>query len=54
MPALRFLVAENGGLSSGVNGVFESRIGLGERRRGLKDTVDEVLLLRPDVLFWLA
>lgn len=31
-PALRFLVVLKGGLSSGVNGVFEPREGLGERR----------------------
>jgi len=33
MLALRFLEVVKGGLSSGVNGVLDSRDGLGERRR---------------------
>ena len=52
--ALRFLVVLNGGLSSGVKGVFDSLKGLGERRRDLKDSVEEVLLLNPVALLWFA
>jgi len=48
---LRFLVVLKGGLSSGVNGVFELCEGLGERRCWDRvDTVDDVLLLGPAAL----
>ena len=43
VPALRFRAVLNGGLSSGVNGVFEPREGLGERFLDLND-IEEVRL----------
>ena len=45
--ALRFLVVLKGGLSSGVKGVFDSRAGLGERRCGRIEAVDDGRLLVP-------
>ena len=41
MPAVRFLVDLEGGLSSGVNGVFEPRDGLRERRWERVDVLEE-------------
>ncbi len=45
MLALRFLEVVKGGLSSGVNGVLDSRDGLGERRRERVVTFKDTRLL---------
>lgn len=50
MPAVRFLVDLKGGLSSGVNGVFEPWEGVGEWCCEQEEVVDEVRLLDPAVL----
>lgn len=52
-PAVRFLVDLKGGLSSGVNGVFESRDGLGERRWERVETFEELRRLDLAEPVWL-
>ena len=47
MPALRFLVDLKGGLSSGVNGVFDPCEAAGEWCCEREEVVEDVLLLDP-------
>jgi len=54
MPALRFLVVLKGGLSSGVNGVFDPRERPGERGCDREEFVDDALLLGPAALLCVA
>lgn len=54
VPALRLPVDLKGGLSSGVKGAFEASDGLGERRRDLKETVEDVRRADSDALLMLA
>ena len=54
VPALRFLVFWKGGLSSGVNGVFDPRDGPGEQLRDRNEIDEDVRLLEAVLWFLLC